>query len=547
MAFLTSFSDTTDENAITTLHALLKGLGAKVTQATVREVLEHHPDFPSLLSLSDALTEWQVENTGLQLNTVEQVRELPFPFIAHLRKKGGWYVLVTALQGDRITYTDSTEGRKTESLTDFEKGWSGVVLLAEANEQSGEADYAPRRKQEFLTELRSPFVIGSIGLLMLIALLSVAKTLTAPDWLLLLSKSMGLALSILLVAKQLGSKNALTDRLCRINSKTNCDDVLNSPAAKLWGWLSWTDVGLLYFMGGLLAVLAIDIQPAVQPLIHGLALLALPYTLFSVYYQGVVLKQWCPLCLGVQGVLLVEGIVATTQLIMLPGSVQPYLLMLTAFLLPTLLWVVVKPLLTNLPKSRREHDELMRLKRDPDLFRALLMQQPQMPPIPADLHPIVLGNPEAEHTITMVTNPYCGPCATAHKELEQLLSQNSNVKANIIFTGDGDNGPATKMGIHLLALAKQGDISQALVDWYGQPKKNFDTWIKKYPIISDSIGWQAVADRHRDWCWMSDVNVTPTMFVDGYQLLDLHSIGSVQWLINYLPIAASTKDLAKSQ
>jgi uncharacterized membrane protein/thiol-disulfide isomerase/thioredoxin len=546
MAFLTSFSNTTDENAITTLHALLKGLGAKVTKATVQEVLEQHPDFPSLLSLSDALTEWQVENTGLQLNTVEQLRELPFPFLAHLRKQGGWYVLVTALQGDTITYTDSTEGRRTESLTDFEKDWSGVVLLAETNEQSEEADYAPKRKQEFLSELRGLFVSGGIGMLVLFALLSVAKTLTAPDWLLLLSKSMGLALSALLVAKQLGSKNTLTDRLCRINSKTNCDDMLNSPGAKLWGWLNWTDVGLLYFAGGLLAVLAIGIQPAVRPLIDGLALLALPYTLFSVYYQGVVLKQWCPLCLGVQGVLLVEGVLATTQLVPLTGFIQPYLLTLTAFLLPTLLWIVLKPLLAHLPKSHREHDELMRLKRDPNLFRALLMQQPQMPPIPADLHPIVLGNPEAEHTITMVTNPYCGPCAKTHKELERLIERSDNVKVAIIFSGDGTDGPATRVASHLLAFAKQGNIAQALTDWYGQSEKNFESWAINYPIRFIGMAWEDIAHKHSDWCRKADIRLTPTICVNGYQLPEEYSISPLYWLINYLPISSSKTDLAKS-
>ncbi|WP_460913375.1 cysteine peptidase family C39 domain-containing protein [Spirosoma areae] len=274
--------NTTDENAIVTLHDLLKGLRAKVTRATVEESLLQHPDFPSLLSLSDVLTDWRVENTGLQLNTIEQLRELPLPFIAHLQKNNGWYVLVNGLQGDTITYTDSGVGRKTESLIDFEKKWSGVVLLAEADEQSGETDYTTKRIQERLDEAKQPFLLIGALVTSLFVLLSVAQDLTAPDWLLIVTKATGLILSGLLVAKQLGSKNALTDRLCRINSKTNCDDVLNSPAAKLWGWLSWTDIGLIYFAGGLLTALLMGMQPPLRSGLHGLALLALPYTVFSV-------------------------------------------------------------------------------------------------------------------------------------------------------------------------------------------------------------------------------------------------------------------------
>ena len=547
MAFFDPLSNTTDETATATLYALLKGLRAKVTRATVRESLLQHPDFPSLLSLSDVLTDWQIENTGLQLNTPEQLCELPLPFVAHLRKNNGWYVLVMALQGDSIIYTDNAEGRRTESLTDFEKKWSGGVLLAEANEQSGEAEYTTTRRQERLDEARLPFVLSSLGLIAFFVILTVGDNLSTIDRLLFVTKLIGLGLSGLLVAKQVGATNALTDRLCRINSKTNCDGVLNSPGAKLWGWLSWADVGLLYFAGGLLTMFLIGVQPNVFSLLHRLALLALPYTLFSVYYQGFVLRQWCPLCLGVQGVLLIEGILAATHLNALPPVVQPYILILSAFLLPTLAWVVVKPLLINLPKSRREHEELMWLKRNPDLFRALLLQQPQMPTIPDDLHPIVVGNPEAEHTITVVTNPYCGPCARTHKELEDLLQGTNNLKAEIIFACDGIDGAATQVAVHAIGLTQQGNAAQALANWYEHPNKNFNDWTKRYPIISETMNGVAVANRHCEWCHMANIRVTPTVFVNGHELPEQYRIGRLKWLIDCLPVQTSIMDLAKSK
>jgi len=38
-------------------------------------------------------------------------------------------------------------------------------------------------------------------------------------------------------------------------------------------------------------------------------LLALPYIIFSVYYQWRVAKQWCVLCLAVQALLLAGGLI----------------------------------------------------------------------------------------------------------------------------------------------------------------------------------------------------------------------------------------------
>ncbi|ADB36837.1 Vitamin K epoxide reductase [Spirosoma linguale DSM 74] len=383
--------------------------------------------------------------------------------------------------------------------------------------------------------------LASLLLITGLVLLSIRQNLTWPDCFLLLTKTIGFTLSGLLVAKQLGSKNAFTDRLCRINSKTSCDNVLNSPAAKLWGWLSWADIGLLYFAGGLLTLLVSPLDPkggvffpTSRPLLNGLALLAVPYTLFSVYYQARVVRQWCSLCLGVQVILLGEGIIAISERSTLPTVVAPYLLLMTAFLLPIIAWVLIKPVLLTAQKSRREHDELMRFKRNPALFRAMLMQQPQMPPIPADLNPILLGNPNAEHTITVVTNPYCGPCAKTHKDVVKLLDRNNNLNARILFTCDGADGLTTQVAIYTMALAEQGNESVALTDWYEQPEKNVDAWAKKYPVITDAARWVDAANQQRDWCMMAGIVATPTVYIDSYQLPTLYKLDRLQWLINEL-------------
>ncbi len=535
---------TTEPNPTATLYALVRGLKAKVTLSSVRQELARHPDFPSLLSMSDLLTDWKIDNTAVQLNTAEQLRELPFPFIAHLNKHNGWYVLVSALTGNRITYSDSQAGRKTESVDAFEKQWSGVVLVAETNGQSGEADYAVHRREETLSNLRRPFLITGAVIATLFVMLGIAPNFTVSNWLLLLTKTTGLLVSCLLVARQLGSRSALTDRLCQVGGKASCDFVLNSPGAKLWGWLSWAEVGLLYFGGSLLSVLLAGTQPngigsvtgptTVWPLLHGMALLALPYTVFSIYYQARVVRQWCVLCLAVQAILLIEGIAAIMQLSPLPANWWPYAVLTLIFLVPALAWVWVKPLLLNGAQHTHDHATLLGLKRDPALFRALLMQQSPMPPVPFDLQPIVLGNPEAAHTITMVTNPFCDPCATMHRELEKLLSQNTAVKAHIIFACDGADGRTASVATRLLALAGQDKAADALTDWYAQKEKVYAAWAERHVIDGEETKWLAIALGHGDWCRTAGIDSTPTLFIDGYPLPDLYRLRECRWLINEL-------------
>ena len=534
MAFLTFAPDLTADNAAATLQVLLRALHVRVTGQTIRDKLLSHPDYPSMLALTDTLAEWQVDSAALQLNTTEQLRELPMPLVAHLNQQGGKYVLVTALKGDHITYTDNERGTVTETLIDFEKQWSGVVLLAEADGKAGEPDYANKRKYEQLQQARGSVVIAGIALLLVLALVGAGPSLTLADFLWLVTKATGLFISILLVSKVMGNTNSLADQLCRLTSQTNCNSILNAPAANLWGWLSWADVGLLYFAGGLLAVLTVGFAPSVNPVLGGLALLALPYTVFSLYYQGVVMRQWCTLCLLVQAVLLAEGLLAATHYTALPNTWQPYALVVGGLLMPALVWMVLKPLLLSHEQGQQHHEQLIKLRRDPDLFRALMQQQAPMPPVTPDMRPVWLGNPDAAHTITMVTNPYCSPCARKHKELEALLSKTADVNVQVVFTCDSPTGHKTQVALHLMALPQNGPAQTALADWYSREEPDYTLWAAAHPLVGASPDAELVVYYNQEWSEQANIDATPTLFIDGLRVPPQYTLPDALRMIRYM-------------
>lgn len=520
------------DNTSDILYKLLRNLNAKVTRETVRETMLQHPDFPSLLAMSEVLSCWNIDNAALQLNTVEQLREIPLPFVAQLKKKGGWYVLVDQVNEQYIRYTDSELGPLTLSPQEFEKRWTGIVLLAETDVQSGEADYQSKRIREQLANWRGGFILGAAIILIAIALITKGQNYSATEWLLFFTKTCGLLIAGMLTAKQLGAKNGLTDRVCRINDKTSCENVLNSPGAKLWGWLNWSDLGLLYFAGGLVTLIFAGSQPGVLPLLNNIALPAMLYVGYSVYYQAYRIRQWCTLCLAVQLVLIVEGLFALTHFTTPAVSIGPYLALLFGFLLPSFAWVIAKPLLTNRIQGRRDHEELLALKRDPAIFKALLLQQPKAPPIIADLQAIVSGEFDAGCKITIVTDPYCNSCSKAHRELEQLALNDQDVSITTIFSTSSNSSPATKVATHLLALAGQGTLAaEALADWYGQKNKDYDDWASRFPSTTHPLDLVAVCEDHRKWCSDANIMVTPTIYINGYQMPENYKLESLPWLL----------------
>ncbi len=118
---------------------------------------------------------------------------------------------------------------------------------------------------------------------------------------LIVANGFGIYIGYLLILKQLKIQHSHADKICSIFKKrSSCNDILGSPASKFAGVISWSEVGLGYFTSNMLLLV---LFPA---LVHYLALInicALPYTLWSVWYQRFRAHIWCPLCLIVQTLL----------------------------------------------------------------------------------------------------------------------------------------------------------------------------------------------------------------------------------------------------
>ena len=169
-------------------------------------------------------------------------------------------------------------------------------------------------------------------------------------------KLIGLAASIVLVMGKL--EHPFFFRICPKGEKLSCFAVINSPAAALFGRIHTADLGTLYFFNGLILMVFSAPHPYFFYYVYLLALLnlaTLPYTIFSVTYQALVVKKWCALCLIVQLVFWLEFIFFLKFLRtgFPPFSVEDFYLPLWTFALPTLLWFICRPRVEELLKRRK--------------------------------------------------------------------------------------------------------------------------------------------------------------------------------------------------
>jgi uncharacterized membrane protein len=524
--------------------AFLRLLNVKVNSATVNETLQSHPDWPSLLSISDSLNKWHVSNAAgnVDKNNIEQ---LPTPFLAHLNDLQKPLCIVTGVSQSSIDVYNINERSITKSDKDsFLSKWDGVCLIAEASEHSGEENYLKIKRKSLINALTPIAALLSLILLSLVLVGESVGRIALPTtisvsivFLQFFVYLAGVGVTLLLLWYELDRNNPVLKRFCTGLTKSNCEAILSSKQAKIFNWLSWSEVGFFYFTGCIsMLIFANDVSFITN--IGWLNIFATPYICYSLYYQWKVARQWCPLCLIVQLLLLIGTVDAILGNLLQPislNSFQPSFFKLLLYLLPATLWFSLKPYILRLQKEKNITREYLRIKFNAEIFETLLKKQKALTLSPQGLG-IELGNVNASVEVIKVCNPYCGPCGQIHPGIEKLLEAVPNLKVKIIFTSFFNGAEHYSKPIkHFLAIHEfhqsQEVTKQALNDWYLSKSKDYQAFASKYPFNKELARHDNHVKAMHHWCKEAGVTATPTLFVNGHKLPSEYSVEDLKYFL----------------
>lgn len=261
-----SFTHSVD-NCVVATTRLLQLLKIPVTASTIEQTIQEHPDYPSLLSIADSLKRWKLNAIAVKL-TPEKLDEVPTPFIIHLKTRGGQFITVKLVTEEKIIYLDHNRKEKHFTKEELQQQWDNVVLLAEANETSGEANSKKALRKEWWNAAQIP--IGLI-VLFILGLIQVLK-FNLPNYpgslyytALILFSFLGVLVAGLLLWHEYDRNNPLLQKVCSAGSgsghhhgRTGCQAILGSKASKAIGNISWSEIGFIYFAGSYLYLLYRD-------------------------------------------------------------------------------------------------------------------------------------------------------------------------------------------------------------------------------------------------------------------------------------------------
>jgi uncharacterized membrane protein len=521
------------QNADAVLIELIRGIDPSITDQQIVKELEIHPEYPSFLALNDVLNNFGIASDAYRVPVVD-LHKATFPFIAHTRMPGSEFLLVTDLNQDSFTVTDQNKKNFNLSFNDFSVLYTGVILMADRPLATSQKN----KKSLTLNKSDSSYflAIGLTVLAFVIVLANYSNVFTT--WqtsLVSLFKTVGILVSVLLLIQSIDNNNPFVQTLCGGGGKSNCNAILGSKSAKVFEGLSWSEVGFFYFMGTWLALLFSGNNTGMLQALAILNLMCLPYTVYSIYFQARIAKQWCILCCTVQALLWLEFIpmVGFLHAALQLFSLNVFNSLIVCFALPIASWLFLKPFFLKAQQVKSYKYHLQKLKYNSKLFNSLLKEQPKYA-TPAEDWSIVLGNVEAETVITIVSNLFCRPCAKMHKTINELLEKNANVQVRFVFTvkdtEDNIQLPIVKHLIALNELADKSIIKNALHDWYEYEPSDYKAWSTKYPVDIKNNDW--IISNQQSWCNTAEIKFTPTVLLNGYILPEVYQMKNIKYMLN---------------
>lgn len=516
---------------------LLKLLDVKVTSKTIEKTILRHPHYPGILALSDALTDWNVKNITLQID-VSKLSLLPTPFIAHLHPSNDDNLMIICkIRNDIVEFSKTMNKTNEIPLEIFTEHWSGVVMVLETNEDSGESQYRTNYNNQII-DSAIPLLYFAFGLFITIFCISNIpgnSDLTywlSVNWSLLpILKYLGLCSCILLLNLQIKGSNPMLNQICNTIPRSNCWKVIKSKGASILPGLSLSELGFFYFSGSWILGIVSTFTGKVDLInfLGILSVLTIPIILFSIIYQWHIVRQWCPLCLVIMFLLTLEVMLflLSNSSIIVSGVFQKTFENIApiffSFTIPIMAWYFYKADLIRFREMDLEYNQLSRIKASPVVIEHLTRSQDKIPPIPDKLGLIIKSKnwtkSEPAVSLIQVCHLYCSACAKVHQQLHLLLEEVENLCIKIVFTTHSPSDIAVTN--HILSIDnhfKGQKTMDILDDWYVIGATNYRSFSNKYPIYPSPTSFHTEILQMNKWCNNIGILHTPTFYINSYPL-----------------------------
>lgn len=516
---------------------LLASHHVKVAKRYLQFLIRSHPNYPSVLTITDTLDEIGVESSAI-LVSKDDLEQLPNSF------------LICGTGQDDVRFFKSKEAKKSALLQKIFDGSKGVVIAIVINGKKIQSN--PSNEKELRIE-RWKGKINSASLLLVAASIFVAAALCNLQTIMVFFLSLlGVGLFVSIHFGQSGRKNKVVDGLCSVNKSINesaCDQLFKSDESKIFGNVRWSDLGVIYFSQVALAVLLLGPLVGSNVLFSCLLLGSfgtIPIIGYSIYKQVSVKKSVCILCIfsilitAAQTAIIITFLSDNTLLF----SSNSLFIYFFTLLSVVIVWTYLRIFSIDFGFLVKSNFSLWKFKKDPNVFLRLLVRERQILFVRKS-NDLQIGNSNSPFQFLIVCNPFCSPCAIAHRVFHEIAERyGDKVGITVRFAFLKSKGDKQIEAMKLIyrtygsmqdrfAGQRSAMCRSLLFSWYEH--MNLERFKTQYEEVgvNGTMNFEELDEQIR-WASEVDVEYTPTMFLNGYQLPAWYSHFDINSIIGVL-------------
>ncbi|MGB5820426.1 MAG: thioredoxin domain-containing protein [Saonia sp.] len=499
--------------------------------------VKSHPDYPSLLSYSDALTFFNIKNAAYKIKRVANIK-LPDLFVALLVDENSGRQELSFVQKKKDSFFINNNKSSHKILL---KKWGGIIFLAEQDELNSNTQNPNKHFWKWILFIFS---------ILIIIVPNINKPIPSWFFVFIALSTIGILLAIETIKQELGVKSAFSERFCKSFKDLDCSSVINSNKLGLLKKVPLNDIAIVFFSGQFISLWIMFMFGSERTfyLIQNIGLwMVIPISLISIYFQWKIEKKWCTLCLIIILVLYVELLTVRLNPNIGFFSFNGLFLFFGIHLLALSFWLFIKPVLLRNKSLKEKMLQGLRFKKNYSLFKvALSTEKPLKDSSPEGS--FLLGNREAALKISFVTSPLCGYCKDAHKLVEDILKTYSGkisffLRFNLNPALEKDN---RKLKLHR-ALTQiyinegQDAFMATMEDWF--ENRDLTVWTKQTLIDIDNREVDTILKNQYDWCEKNGFLFTPEFAINGYKYPDAYER---EYLKDFIPDLLEDFDLKEN-
>ena len=472
--------------------------------------IQSHPSYPSLHAVTGVLDHFNIENIAAEVSvSAETLSQLPDCFIAQIKNDDQKDLVLAQKEklGYAIFISSSKKLKVTES--EFLEKFIGIIVAVE------KADEGVYFKSSLIN-----IKYLNVGLFVLLASFFLYRN--SLNWyaiIYLCLSLIGVIASIAILKQGLGLKTKIGGAFCSgADEKKDCDAVLSSKGTEIIKGYKLSDFSILYFSG--LTILTF-IQISNPVLSFSISVLAIPVTIYSLYYQYAVIKKWCLLCLSIVGVLWIQALFPLFTNKDVQGfEINSFLVFGVVALTVILIWDYTRPFFAEVHHLRKENVKNVKFKKNYTLFESLLRKSPKINTQLVSNYEIVFGNKKSSLEIIIITSPFCSHCKPVHTMIETILKRyNDQVKILIRFNMNASNKESdlvkvTCRTLEIYNTKGQKECLLAMADIYNEQELN--NWFKKWGECNNKEIYILELEQQVEWCKVHAINFTPEILINGH-------------------------------